>query len=313
MRTITITGVSRNGGNTIEIEPHKYGEIEIVLSNDLTDKPTQILINYLDSYGLCDWQEYNKFTKAIERAKINKRRREIRHDKKLIDEAEAKGEEIVRLSWYYGEANGGRYPRALATMDNEGRWIKTEDALITLENEVINKKNPPRNTKITEDSNGLYTKDWKRVNTLSGIKELHQYRKPSICYIKEYGLCSQEYADSIGYEKCVKCGRMRRDKCICESYELNRYHEEHDMALFANDEAKRATRKIGIEFEKTQLLNAQEIIEAKTNLWRCERDGTCTAEYITPILPFDEISQPMSWIMQKGKNILNATIGDNCG
>jgi len=74
--------------------------------------------------------------------------------------------------------------------------------------------------------------------------------------------------------------------------------------------------RFGMEFEKSEIVcdSSPRAHRGFTEAgWRCERDATVAAEYITPVLSLSKVEDSIDWIMNTWQEILDGKINDNCG
>lgn len=67
----------------------------------------------------------------------------------------------------------------------------------------------------------------------------------------------------------------------------------------------------GIELERAEIVDL-DYDKAAEDGWRCERDGTVAAEYISPVLSLDNIEESIDWIKDTSQGILDAAISSSC-
>jgi len=67
----------------------------------------------------------------------------------------------------------------------------------------------------------------------------------------------------------------------------------------------------GIELERSEIVRLNYTQAAKDG-WRCERDGSVDAEYISPVLSLDNIEESIEYIKNTSQGILDASISPSC-
>jgi len=128
---------------------------------------------------------------------------------------------------------------------------------------------------------------------------------------KKYFLKSIWYYDKLlwKYIQGKKVDKIQHNS----DYELASYHTDHCTVVV---KAKTWGKMFfGIELERAEVvsMNSKWIKEKNDNGWRCERDGSVAAEYISPVLSLDNYEESIDFIKETAQDILDAKISHNCG
>lgn len=98
---------------------------------------------------------------------------------------------------------------------------------------------------------------------------------------------------------------------LSPSDELKWYHSDHYNVVVRADEE--STMYFGIELEKRYEMVSANYKKLAKDWWRCERDSSCGAEYISPVLSLDNYEESISFIKDTAQDILDWEISSNCG
>lgn len=98
---------------------------------------------------------------------------------------------------------------------------------------------------------------------------------------------------------------------LTPSANLKPYHWEYTKIIVrATDDS---SMFFGIELEKSREVTSANYIKLAKDGWRCERDATVAAEYISPVLSLDKYEDSITFIKDTAEDLLDGEISNECG
>lgn len=144
-----------------------------------------------------------------------------------------------------------------------------------------------------------------------------QYSNHTV-YINDKAYVEKEFLKWRGFIHPItlqyKVGKLQ-DKVVTSGEGLEGYHANQGALAMMEWLDETDTIFAWVEFEKSELLpfGKTKYKELASNGWRCERDSTVSAEYISPIISLSNIEKSIHFIKTTAPEILDASIGGNCG
>ncbi len=316
MRFITedpLSRASRNISWTATIRREESPEL--VLPDNIQNN--EDLERFLSSFKELPYSDYTRYGMLL-------RERKEKMERDRIAWLKANGMKFVKLHKIYWKNREVPLEDAVRVkIERKQGWIFKKDAKTSLEWEVFHTNFRPYHIqKIVENDVNWwpqYSSKWKRIRNGQGAYFYHDYEGIKTIRYRWEDFEKSWAVRNLNLVQCGECGDWRQKgdnaswtpTCHCQNPNLDRYHTSYwaDKNVLNSEDSR---FRAGIEMEKGWVLDDAQHLSLKSKKWRCETDSTVSAEYITPILPLDDVNKCVGWIMNTGECVVNAPISGSC-